>query len=476
MGFAGRIVALAVVLGAGALSPVLAQGVCPERRAILYLSNTVLTHRQSLEPEQAHRFGTEAAYLTLRYAPLEGRDGDDFVRSLLGEDMRDIRDLAFAWFVSTDGMTRAAQELGVEASEEAILSTPTTIRPLVLMNAEDVIVNAYRSKPSFERGASLARWISLALLDLSDEIKARVAAEAEEKGEILLAAMILSTMRDQQELKDLIARTSDAALLARIAAETVTNSLMVGNMPLPRDDQPITPEHKKVYEISVAVAMQPEEDYLHTFFNQTGLLDETHKAASALRAAIEEGTIRHDGTHDAAWLLAYRALLEASDDDERIKETLRSFDGFSVRANWDKIAGDIDRIIAIEALRPYLRGDTDSLPQQPEGPGGTLAADWSRWLALATLVRNSSLISDPGTDLRSLAMTAELLFAAGKADALAIMLAGSAPSGETTALAADFAKRLDRGCASYLWHLGEPFVGMPIYKFDSAGGGSGPAD
>jgi hypothetical protein len=100
----------------GLLPPALAEDVCPERRAILYLSNTVLTHRQSVDPEEVRRFGTAAAYLTLRYTPLEGQDGDEFVRSLLGEDMLGIRDLAFAWFVSTGSMARAAQELGVEAA------------------------------------------------------------------------------------------------------------------------------------------------------------------------------------------------------------------------------------------------------------------------------------------------------------------------------------------------------------------------
>jgi hypothetical protein len=344
----------------------------------------------------------------------------------------------------------------------------------VLLNAEDVVINAFAAKPTIERVGG-EHWISLALLDLSDEVKARVAALAEEKGEVLLAAVILSTMIDQQRLKDLVARTSDAALLKRIAVETVNGPILVGNLPLRGSNgEPLSAEHKKWFEVGVAAAKQPEGDFLYPFMHQTGLLVETHKAAMALRAAIEDGTVRRTSTHDAAWLLVYRALIGASEDDGRIDEALRGFTAGAVRAGRRSIAGEIDRIIAIEALRPYVRGETDTPPQMPEGPGGMLAAEWTEWLALAELVRNSSLVSDPGSDVRSLTMAAELLFAAGKVDALAIMLAGSPPTPNTVALATDFAQRLDRGCASYLWHPGEALAGVQIYKFDGAGQRSGP--
>jgi hypothetical protein len=213
----------------------------------------------------------------------------------------------------------------------------------------------------------------------------------------------------------------------------------------------------KRFEIFAAIAMQPKPDFLVVFLEMTGLLDETHKAARALQTAIEDGTIRRDGTHEDAWPIAYRALLGASDDDERVDEAFRSY------------GADVYRMIATEALRPYLRSETDAPPPPPEGPAGTLAADWSQWLELAELVRNSSLIADPPTDLKSLAMTAGLLLAAGKADALAIMLAGTEPSHATINLARYFVRRLDRGCASYLWHPGEAVVSIQIYKFDNAG-------
>ncbi len=470
MGFGGRIFAIAVLLAASAASPAQGQDACRERRAILYLSNTVLTHRQSLGPEQADRLGADAAYLTLRYAPLEGQDGDDFVRSLLDEEGRGLRDLAFAWFVATDGMARAAQELGVEKFKEAILSSPTTIRPMVLANAEDAIVDAFRARPIHLR-LGTEHWISLALLDLDDAIKARLADQAEEEGEVLLAAVILSTMIDQQSLRDLIARTSDVALLERIAAATMDGPILVGNLPLQGKQQPFSEAKKKSLEIAIAAAMQPEGDFLYTFLNVTGLVNETHYAATAVQRAIEDGTIRRNGLHDDAWLLAYRALIESAEDDERVDEALRGFTGAAVRAGRSKIAGEIDRIIAIKALRPYLLGETDVPPRMPAGPGGLLASEWPKWLALAELVRDSSLIAEPATDPNSLTMTAELLFAAGKADALSILLADSTPSPGTIALAADFAQRLDRGCASFLWHPGEPFLGTPIHKFDRAGAG-----
>jgi hypothetical protein len=59
----------------------------------------------------------------------------------------------------------------------------------------------------------------------------------------------------------------------------------------------------------------------------------------------------------------------------------------------------------------------------------------------------------------------------GAHDALRLLIADMPPTIASVGMADDFARRLDRGCASYLWHPAESIVlaGTPIYKFDDAG-------
>ena len=73
-------------------------------------------------------------------------------------------------------------------------------------------------------------------------------------------------------------------------------------------------------------------------------------------------------------------------------------------------------------------------------------------------------------------MAAEILHAMGAHEALRGLVAKLPPTIASVGMADDFARRLDRQCASYLWHPTESvtLVGAPIYKFDDAGTGLAP--
>ena len=48
------------------------------------------------------------------------------------------------------------------------------------------------------------------------------------------------------------------------------------------------------------------------------------------------------------------------------------------------IKSDSCWIIAVDALRAYVRGESDEYPDAPpHGPGGTLDADWNTWTRIA---------------------------------------------------------------------------------------------
>jgi hypothetical protein len=218
-------------------------------------------------------------------------------------------------------------------------------------------------------------------------------------------------------------------------------------------------------------ALQPEAEFLNAYLNYTGLVDEALVAGRALRAAIEDGTIARDGTMDAGWLLAYRTILDMGD---RYGEDL---DHALQRLNVGKrllrrdAAETMDWMLAVDALLPYLRRETEDLPEAPHGPGGTLEAQWAIWQDLATAARTAPAAIDVGSDERRAAIAAEIVYAMGAHDALHALIADLPPTSTSLAMADDFARRLDRQCASYLWHLAESITlaGAPIYKFDDAG-------
>jgi hypothetical protein len=128
-------------------------------------------------------------------------------------------------------------------------------------------------------------------------------------------------------------------------------------------------------------------------------------------------------------------------------------------------------IIAVDALMPYLKWETEDLPEAPHSPGGRLEAEWAAWQELAVAARTAPAAIDVGGDERRAAIAAELVYAMGAYDALRVLIAELPPTSTSLGLAEDFAKRLDRQCESYLWHLAESITlaGAPIYKFDDAG-------
>src|SRR5690349_12326088 len=81
MGFASFARVGAVALLAGSPLAVSAEE-CPERDAIVKLSDYVLEKRLELPRLQARSFGAEAAYLKIRYAPLEGPAAAELLASL----------------------------------------------------------------------------------------------------------------------------------------------------------------------------------------------------------------------------------------------------------------------------------------------------------------------------------------------------------------------------------------------------------
>lgn len=451
--------------------PAVAQPVCDEADTIVGLSTMVLAKRGGLPRLQARNIGAEAAYLTIRYTPLEGDAAADLLDGPLLEGMRGADELIFAWYVHNRGLAATHERFGEEQMQKLVLASPTTVRALVLREAEDVALNAL-PEGSNSAGQSALLPIYAGMLDLPDATKQRVAAYAESRGHIVVAASVYATMRDTDAYAAFLSRLGDPSLGEAISQTLQILPIFVGHepLPMPAADNPGT--WRDMYSVTMAAALQPQHEFLNSFFNMTGYIDFAMLGAQVLRDGIASGAIPDKGPMDAGWIALYRALRDApqAESAQGIDDTLNGIQN-GARPLRATAAEVLDWMLAVDALGPYVRAETDTLPEAPVGPTGQLAAQWPEWQRLAQLARSASPETSAPSDELSLAMLAELLFAAGKSDALTTLLAAAPTSFASVGLASDFAIRLDRLCAAYLWHPAESLLlaGSPIYKFDDAG-------
>ena len=457
-------------LAALMVAPALAQEACPAAHEIVELSRLVLDKRAELPRLQARRFGVDAAYLTLRYGSLEGEAAKTLVTGLMAEDILDFDQLAFAYLVATEGVAAAEIALGREVAQEVIVGTPSGARATVVFDTPERLLDGF-AQLNNEGAKGPPYAIFVGLLDLPDETKSAVARLAEERGHLAIAGALYATMRDEAAWPGYLSR-----ITSRDLAEVIGNMwswlpTLVGNAALPSTNTNNPQTQADLDEILRLAALQPEAEFLNAYFNYTGLIDGALSAARALREAIEDGTIARDGTLDAGWLLAYRTLRNMGDRyAEEVDGALRDLN-VRKRLLRQNAAETMDWIIAVDALMPYLKWETEDLPEAPHSPGGRLETEWATWQELAAAARTAPAAIDVGGDERRAAIAAELVYAMGAYDALRVLIAELPPTSTSLGLAEDFAKRLDRQCESYLWHLAESITlaGAPIYKFDDAG-------
>jgi hypothetical protein len=472
-------VLLAAVAAALLTSPALAQPACDQAGDVVALSNIVLARRADLPRLQARNFGAEAAFLKIRYEPLDDDRAEALVNSPDLAEVRNIKDLVFALAVRNRNLSGANQTLGTDEFQKLILASPTTVRALILRGAEDVVINALPASPG-DVDYSSTLPLFAAVLDLPDETKQRIAALAEAKGQIVAAGAIYAVVRDPEAWPDFLSRIPSADLRQAIARLWDTLPSFVGNAHLADPDDYSPQTTADLHSVVAGAVLQPEYEFLNPFLNQTGYIDYALVGAGAVRRGLADGSISPKGPMDAGWIATYRAMTAdgVREIAAGLADTLTG-NNMGQRPLRRTSAEVLDWMLAVDALRPYIRGETDKLPAAPVGPSGSIA-QWSEWQVLAEYATSASGISGVNNDDLSTAMLAELLFAAERYEDLGALLANAPPTPVTVGLAADFAQRLDRLCAAYLWHPAESVLlnGQPIYKFDDAGAdfAYGPAD
>ena len=461
----------ALALGLSVLAPAAHAedaAACPAQPAILAFSDMVLADRETLPRLMARGFGAEAAYLKIRYGGLSMDAAADLAHALRDAGVREAIDLAGAIDATRDGF--GALDNADPVQLNGLIST---LRAILLHGDGEKLLAAIASLPP-ERQVPISGRIVPVIADRPDEEKAELAASAGRHKLFFLQAGLVASQRDANAWSAFVAGFADTSRLSDLTQMWSWTPALVGNPALPRipvPDAAAQAMQKSLHTVWIMAAKVPERDFLMTYLNQTGDVAAAEKAANAVLAEIEAGRIRPEGLLDPAWLVAYRALRAAGPDPAVIDTTLESIPVNTRRVvpptGNASIRDLLDRVVAIDALGPYLTGKADALPDMPADISTKLRAEWPLWTELAKSLKSVPL-TPLAKDPVKAPIIAELLFAAGDHARLADFVLAVEPAETRLAVATDFAIRLDRGCAGYLHHPAEAllFAGQPIFKFD----------
>lgn len=447
-----------------------AQDSCPQKEAILSLSNIVLADRAALPPLAARRYGAEAAYLKIRYAPLSEQETSGLLQSLLVSKIRAADDLAYAWYITTYGYSGAIAVLGDESFDSLIAGAGiSTIRAMLLSgdSATDILMDRIAAGR-----ITLFSSVAIAVLDQPDNVKERVASAAEAHGLPIIAAYVVASEKNPQAWDAFFTRQSGQGDIQNLTKQAFMMPAVVGNPILNRSGIRDASADAIFNRIVMTVAFEPESDFLNSLVNQTGRLGAVDTVATILMRQIADGPIKRNGTLDNAWLLAYRhlsVLIGRSELDSFLDITAYSGSRY-VRSNSIFMLRDvIDQLLAVEALQPYVTGKIDVVPAEPIEFSRKMKDAWPHWVQVASLIRDGIPTSDLAKEAVAFGIASELLLAKGDQAALRTFIE-HAPAGVIRATVAnDFSMRLDRACQAYLARPGEALLlpGQSLFKFNT---------
>ncbi|MFS8147696.1 hypothetical protein [Rhizobium sp. BR 249] len=448
---------------------------CQQRETILAFSDIVLNGHDALPPAAVDKYGPEAAYLKIRYAGL----GDEETRILLAAVLQRspisqaADDLVSAWYLHRFGHKAFRGAASAEKFDEMMSGLRISgIRALLLDGGEDLLTKRLAAFPfipldttagAFTKGGGV---ISASIVDQSDEFKEKIVRTAEANGVPDIANYLAASENDLSAWGRFIARGSTKGSKVRPDFDANFARAMVGH---PRVSGK-SPEQEQLQHIFIGMAFEPEESFLESVTVVDGEYKIGALVAQRLTQQIQSGAIQRSGTMDAGWLFGYRTAIDLAGRSqiETNLEKRAYYGNRYVRTSGAFTVRDvIDRLLAVEALQPYVTGKADAVPPRPEDLSNKI--NWPRWTEMATKVRDDAISPILVADLETFGIVTELLFAKGDQEALRAFIR-QAPSGEARlSVANDFAMRLDRACAAYLYHPGEAFTlnGRPIFKFDT---------
>lgn len=470
-----RILGLILSLGVTSAG---AQEVCSHAPLISDMSAAVLAQRANLPRLKQARYGDIAAFMAIRYG---GADGTAVLSQLANSEGRPpamLDDLNGAFLLSqpnglvrwlTDDPATLTRFTSMLTSERRALiladEGQTYLRLWAAAMADPEIAQRMPMMDPF--GVQMA----ISVADQPADMRYALAQRAEDAGALQSAAAILGDLGDRPALDALIARHPDAPEFTRwdpiknlsistigvMSRDTPLTGARIGDMAGTLRDQ-------QFFIVTKAAMMGQPVDFLAIYMNQTGQMEQTTIAAQNLLQAVETGAIDPHADPEAAWLLQYSALLSMG-NARSVQNTLDSFSWPSkaVRHFAGSAVESLDVMVAKDALGPFVRGEADALPDQPNAYAQTV--DWSDWTAAAQAVHADGFAN---LTPEQIVPAVELLWEAGRYDAAMTLAVEVMDVDGSISFMRDAMARMDAQCGQYLGLPGGAvrFGGMAIYRFE----------
>ena len=468
-----------------ATAPVFAQTSAPDdctfRPQILDLADRILAGRTELPGFSPASFGSEAAYLTLRYGEYSTSQGLRFLHNVDTEGRRPPRNLAnltTTYAISRLGAIAGLSLGGGDPLNRFLDARPSVVRAIILADSGqsyfDLLqqVNddpelAARPTMGYFRNLQAAR----SIIDQSDDFKLAFAQLAESRGEAALAGSVLASRRDITAYADFLNRYSQDQTIMNFAGE---QAVFLSGFSVFHNDHPLELiRHLSIseryngqlnFDIYKAGILGREIDFFSVTYNVTGRR-EIVTAARNYMTALGAGKITPQHDAEAAWLVIHQNLLSALGTEQ----VFRVLSGFDISTRHRHFAGSalqtMDWVVAKAAVAAFVRGETDTLPERPEILSNGI--DWASWTRLALQSTSSPTpFADPLSEADA-AIAVEILYLRGDIDD-AINLAErdlSLKAGLT--VYRDFMKRFDVQCAAVTDYPGKAllFGGSTLFRF-----------
>lgn len=443
---------------------------CDFQADIVTVADYVLNNRAGLARFKGLRYGAISAYLKLRYGKLPDKDAEAMLMPLVQARVSRADELMFAWAIDVYGVDAAGAILGSKTADLLLRQgySDSVMRAAVVKEGLPALVAQMKVATPQERFRVESR-LPFALLDKFDTYKADVQRQAEANGWQQTAAGLAAIQDDPKAWNDLAGRISDRSELQRMLSLLYWTPALVGNRALAREPA-ADPESQKtreqLHQVLIASAMMPERDFLATYANQTGKLDDVVEVSETIQTVAEN---KGDApwTMDRAWIIAYLDMLAKATDPGALDKALRAIPFGGLRHYDGSVRDALDWMMAADALKSYILRQSD-IKAKPELISAEFGKDWSSWQKAADLIRTGTDAVPLQASPKMQAIAAELLFAAGKQHELAGLIASSKAGDDSVSLAEDFAGRMDRICYGYLNFPAEAvtYPDMPLFRFD----------
>lgn len=436
---------------------------------IVLLADYVIANRSKLPKLQNRRHGAISAYLKIMHQGLAAEQVAALVEPLANAKVDRARELLLTWRISANGLEETFKNPATDAEQDFLVPGGgfSPLRAAIRSGEIAFFFDKLAAMPADSR-SRFEPPIAQSVIDVDDESKKTLIAEALARKLYVLAASLAATQDDVNAWPVFLAALQDLERAQSLTTMLYWLPALKGKPALPRPaaaDAQAQMGRTLVHETMIAAARIPERDYLLTYLNQTGDFAGAGRAAAAIIDLTREGAAIDMET---AWLVIYESLVESSGNRAAMDKTLKNIPVNSVRFGGDNVREVLDHMLAIEALKAHVANGGASRPPDLQGASADFEPQYKAWQDAAAVIAAGGDLAALRSSGQKLSIAANLLFASGRHEELAKFLTSTVPNSDSIRLAELFAEALDRHCNGYLAFPAEAVLmpAAPMFRFE----------